>query len=68
MQTNAHTERIIKAADRLYQAALYTYETKGLGLVRLILAINEYRLTKCGVRDTINQEFNEFESYFKVKE
>lgn len=59
---------LVNAADRLAIAAKKTYSSKGLGLTQLLIAINEYELTKNQLQDSINAELEQFEKYFTKAE
>lgn len=58
---------LVSAADKLVLAAKKTYGSKGLGLTQLLIAINEYELTKNQIEATLEEEAIKFENYFKTK-
>lgn len=58
-------EKLVKASEKLLQAAKKTYGTKGLALSELLVAINYYELTRAEIDATLEQELKDFENYFK---
>lgn len=64
---NKELEMLVVASEKLCLAAKKTYGSKGLGLSQLLIAINEYELTKNEIEANIEADIKEFNKYNKAE-
>ena len=62
---NKELELLIKAAENLSMAAKKTYGSGGSALGQLLVAINQYELTKVEIENNMNKEEEEMAKYYK---
>lgn len=57
-------EKLLEIADKLCDTAKNTYNSEGLKLTELLIAIKEYEIAKKSYIDDLERRFVEFEKYF----